>query len=89
MSGNSDPALEKLKSELDDLKTQIENDKALEKDMILKLIEGDKVEIKCIEKQVRDVLDRLTALEKRKENIANYIKTGKLPNLKSNLKPKR
>ena len=86
MSGNNDPLLEKLKSELDDLKTQLENDNELEKDMILKLIEGDKAELECIEKQVRHVLDRLTALEKRKEVIANYVKTGKLPNMGGNAK---
>ena len=80
MSGNNDPLLEKLKSELDNLKTQLENDNELEKDMILKLIEGDKTELECIEKEVRNILRRLTALEKRKEDIAKYVKTGKLPN---------
>jgi hypothetical protein len=87
MSGNNDVLLEKLKSELDDLKKQIENDNEIEKDMILKLIEGDKAELECIEKQIRHVLDRLTALEKRKEDIANYVKTGKLPNPRRNAKP--
>jgi len=89
MSGNNDPLLAKLKSELDDLKKQIENDNEIEKDMILTLIEGDKAELECIEKQVRTVLDRLTALEKRKEDIAKYVKTGKLPNFYRNVKPRR
>ena len=89
MSGNNDALLEKLKSELDDLKTQLENDNEIEKDMILTLIEGDKEELECIEKEVRYILGRLTALEKRKEDIANYVKTGKLPNFYRNVKSTR